>query len=63
MDSSRAKNNLWRVKEHKGFDGLEFERNVPLDHIGSHDCLVKIEAASLNFRDLMVAQVQTVFTS
>lgn len=63
MDNGRVKNNLWRVKGHKGFDSLEFEQDVPLEDLGSHDCLVKIEAASVNFRDLMVAQVQTILIS
>jgi len=60
MVDEHTKNSLWRVKGHKEFDGLELEHEVPLEPIGAYDCLVKIEAASINFRDLMVAKVQAV---
>jgi NADPH:quinone reductase-like Zn-dependent oxidoreductase len=62
MADSQLKNNVWRVKGSNGFDGLEFEQGVPIESIGEHDCLVKIEAVSLNFRDLMIAQVWTRFS-
>jgi len=47
----------WTVTEHNGFDGLRLESDVPVQAIAERDCLVKIEVASLNFRDIMVAQV------
>ena len=57
MDYTNLNGGIWRVAEHAGFDGLKFEHDVPVPQLGSRDCLVKIEAVSLNFRDLMVAQV------
>ncbi|KAI9688695.1 MAG: hypothetical protein M1822_001052 [Bathelium mastoideum] len=56
MSGSHVSGKTWRVVEHNGFEGLKLEDDVLEEHIGDYDCLVKIEAASLNFRDLMVAQ-------
>jgi NADPH:quinone reductase-like Zn-dependent oxidoreductase len=47
----------WKVNDFSGFDGTVFVNNVQIGDIGDHDCLIKIEAASLNFRDLMIAKV------
>ena len=63
MDIDHAKNNIWRVNRYDEFKGLDLERDSPMERVGSHECMVKIEAASLNFRDLMVAQVQLVLIS
>lgn len=63
MDDSQLNNSMWRVKDNNGFEGLTFEQNVPLEQLDSHACMVKIEAASLNFRDLMVAQVHHKLTT
>lgn len=54
MDPRNLTGLEWRVKAQTGFDGLEVQAGVPVQQIGEHDCLVKIEAVSLNFRDLMV---------
>ncbi|KAI9706794.1 MAG: hypothetical protein M1820_004765 [Bogoriella megaspora] len=56
MSDSYLKSKAWRVVEHKGFDGLQLQDNTVGKQIGDNDCLVKIEAVSLNFRDLMVSQ-------
>jgi hypothetical protein len=59
MSDSQFTSNVWRVpKGSSGFDGLELSRGVPIEKVGEHDCLIKIEAVSLNFRDLMIAQVR-----
>jgi len=47
----------WRVKGFEGFNSLELEKDALVQPIGDHDCLVKIEAASLNYRDLMIPKV------
>jgi NADPH:quinone reductase-like Zn-dependent oxidoreductase len=57
MADTQLKNSVWRVKGTNSFDGLELEEDVPIEKVGDYDCLVKIEAVSLNFRDLMIAQV------
>jgi hypothetical protein len=57
MADTQLKNSVWRVKGSNGFDGLDLEEDVPIEKVGDYDCLVKIEAVSLNFRDLMIAQV------
>ena len=57
MDQLQLKGKTWRVKDHDGFDGLKLGEDMLVEKMGSYDCVVKIEAISLNFRDLMVAQV------
>lgn len=42
------------LRSQKGFDSLELERDVPLPQLGPHDCLVQIQAVSLNYRDLII---------
>jgi NADPH:quinone reductase-like Zn-dependent oxidoreductase len=55
METAKA----WRVEEHSDFKGLKLSTEPPPQQLGEHDCLVKIEASSLNFRDLMVANVNS----
>lgn len=43
-------------KEH-GLDGLVFQKDAPMPKVGEYEVLVKIEAASLNYRDLIIPQV------
>lgn len=57
MYDSYPSGKTWRVLGNDGFDGLVFDDTAPTPKIGTHECLVKIEAVSLNYRDLMVAQV------
>ncbi|KAL9039655.1 MAG: hypothetical protein Q9180_002398 [Flavoplaca navasiana] len=54
MSELPAEGLTWRVKELSGFDGLALNRESVPAPLGDRDCLVKIEAASLNFRDLMI---------
>lgn len=41
----------------KGFDGLKFE-DAPVPKVGDSDVLIKLHAASLNYRDLLIPQVR-----
>lgn len=47
----------WRLRGKKGLDSLEFETTVPMPQLGPSDVLVKLEAASLNYRDVLLTQV------
>lgn len=40
----------------KGFDGLSFG-DAPVPNVGENEVLVKFEAASLNYRDLIIPKV------
>ncbi|KAF7189239.1 Zinc-type alcohol dehydrogenase-like protein [Pseudocercospora fuligena] len=44
----------WTMTADKGFEGLRFEERVSLPELKSTECLVKIEAASLNYRDIAI---------
>lgn len=44
----------WIITGENGFDSLEKKEGVPLEKIGDNDVLVKIHAASLNYRDLVI---------
>jgi NADPH:quinone reductase-like Zn-dependent oxidoreductase len=48
----------WTVERKKGHDALEFHEQVQIPELGDHDILVKIHAASLNYRDLVIADVR-----
>jgi NADPH:quinone reductase-like Zn-dependent oxidoreductase len=47
----------WTVEGTDGFDCLKWHEQAPLPEIGDHDVLVKIHAASLNFRDISIPKV------
>src|ERR1700754_4113312 len=38
-----------------GIDGLQLHQDVPISALGARDCLVEIEAISLNYRDIAMA--------
>lgn len=40
----------------KDFDGLQ-PQEAKVENVGEHDVLVKLHAASLNYRDLAIAKV------
>ncbi|KAI4153348.1 MAG: hypothetical protein LQ340_002373, partial [Diploschistes diacapsis] len=44
----------WVIKGRSGFDSLHFESSTPVPKIGSHDVLVHMHYASLNYRDLII---------
>ena len=45
-----------RVVENS-FDGLVYEPSAPVPTLGDNDVLVKVQGASLNFRDLIIPRV------
>lgn len=48
----------WVVKDNKnGFDGLELQESAEIPQVGDYEVLVKIQAVSLNYRDLIIPQV------
>ncbi|KAL5113969.1 hypothetical protein ACEQ8H_008151 [Pleosporales sp. CAS-2024a] len=44
----------WTVSGKDGFDSLRFDQNAKVPEIGDKDVLVKVHAASLNYRDLII---------
>ncbi|KAL1632472.1 hypothetical protein SLS56_003550 [Neofusicoccum ribis] len=48
----------WVIDAFTGPDGLRLEIAAPLPALGPHDVLVKLSAASLNYRDLVMARGQ-----
>ncbi|KAF4457439.1 alcohol dehydrogenase [Fusarium albosuccineum] len=46
----------WVLSDKGGLDSLEFQQNAPIPSVGNRDILVQIHAASLNFRDLLLAK-------
>lgn len=44
----------WTVDGKDGFDSLKFHESAKIPEMGDHDVLVKIHAASLNYRDLII---------
>lgn len=46
----------WVLRDKSGFGNLLLEES-PLPEIGDFDVLIKVHAVSLNYRDLMIAQV------
>nr|POE49259.1 zinc-type alcohol dehydrogenase-like protein [Quercus suber] len=49
----------WTVDDFTGFDATTINRDVSIPGVGPYDILLRIEAASLNFRDLMIAKVSS----
>jgi NADPH:quinone reductase-like Zn-dependent oxidoreductase len=47
----------YTVQGFTGFDGLRFDDQAPIPKLGERDILVKLHAASLNYRDLVIARV------
>ncbi|KAM0421414.1 hypothetical protein ACHAPT_010768 [Fusarium lateritium] len=46
----------WVLHGANGFDSLEFQQNAPVPSAGDREVVVQIHAASLNFRDMMIAK-------
>lgn len=42
----------YRLQFNSGIDGLKLNKNAQIPELGPHQCLVKIEAVSLNYRDI-----------
>ncbi|KAF4826596.1 Zinc-type alcohol dehydrogenase-like protein [Colletotrichum tropicale] len=51
----------WVLHGTNGFNSLTFQPDAPVPSIGDREVLVQIHAASLNFRDLMIARGQYPF--
>jgi hypothetical protein len=50
----------WKVKSQDGFDGLILEEDLAIaDNLGDYECMIGIEAASLNYRDITIAMVRS----
>lgn len=49
-----ATTSQWTIQGVDGFDSLKLEESAPLPQLGDHDCLIQIEAVSLNYRDLSI---------
>lgn len=49
----------WILQGQNGVDSLNKVHNVKIPALGDHDVLVQLQAASLNHRDLAVAEVRT----
>ena len=45
----------YTLHDQKGFQSLKLEHDVPIPALGDYDCLVQIQAVSLNYRDLIIA--------
>ncbi|KAJ8116436.1 hypothetical protein OPT61_g2129 [Boeremia exigua] len=44
----------WKIQGDDGFNALKFDESAPIPKIGDKDVLVKINGASLNYRDLII---------
>ena len=52
------KSAAWKVKTQNGLDGLVLEDSIASpDDLSDYDCLIAIEASSLNYRDITIATV------
>jgi NADPH:quinone reductase-like Zn-dependent oxidoreductase len=49
------KTSRWTVTPNGGFDGICYQEDVPLTVLGERQCLVRVEAVSLNYRDIAIA--------
>ena len=53
----------WVLERQTGVDGLVFHEQLPLPSLKEDQVLVKIHAASLNYRELAIAKVKTPYPS
>ena len=47
----------WAIEGQDNFDNLKFDTQQPLPELSDNEVLVRFHSASLNFRDIMIAQV------
>lgn len=47
----------WTVSVADDFSGLKFNKDTPVPALSDNDVLVRLYAASLNYRDLIIAKV------
>ncbi|KAK5102588.1 hypothetical protein LTR70_000446 [Exophiala xenobiotica] len=53
--------NQYVLKSQKGFESLEIEKDVQIPEVGDYECLVQIQAVSINYRDLVISKGQYPF--
>jgi NADPH:quinone reductase-like Zn-dependent oxidoreductase len=49
----------WVLKDQQGIDSLQLVENHPVPTLSENDVLVKLHAASLNARDIVIAKVRS----
>lgn len=49
----------WTIEGTDGFESLKLNEHAEIPKLGDNDILVKMHAASLNYRDLAMAKVST----
>ena len=47
----------WTLESQNGLEGLRYTEGQTLPDLGAEDVVVKIHAASLNYRDVAIAKV------
>lgn len=53
----------WSIQDTKhDFDGLKYE-DAPVPKVGENEVLIKLHAASLNYRDLIIPKVRFISSS
>jgi NADPH:quinone reductase-like Zn-dependent oxidoreductase len=53
------KTSSWVLQDQQGIDSLELVEDHPVSTLGDSDVLVKLYAASLNYRDIVIAKVRS----
>ncbi|KAI9821768.1 MAG: hypothetical protein M1827_002349 [Pycnora praestabilis] len=51
----------WTIQGQDGFESLKLDSSAQISKLGEHDVLVKMHAASLNYRDLIIPKGQYPF--
>lgn len=54
---------VWVLNSQIGIESLNFFEQLPLPPLKEDEILVKLHAASLNYRELMIAKVKRLFFS
>lgn len=60
MESKVTHTARWILPSQNGIDSLTFEENAPIPELGPEEVLVKMHAASINYRDLVITKVSTI---
>jgi len=53
-----VKTSLWILDNQDGIESLRLEENAAIPELREEEVLVEMHAASLNYRDLMIAKVR-----
>lgn len=48
----------WVLPQQTGFDSLVLQNDVPIPQLRADEVLIKLHAASINYRDLVMAKVR-----